>query len=224
MSRSVLVWGAGGHARVVADILRLGGSEIAGFLDDVDPSRRGEPFLGAQVLGGRERLAELRAAGLSAAVVAIGANGARMEAATLLRRHGFELWSSIHPSAAIAPTARVGSGTVVAAAAVIGAAASLGEDVIVNTGATVDHNCEVDDGAHLAPGVHLGGWVAVGRSSFLGIGALVADRVRIGAGAVVGAGSLVLHEVPPGVVAYGSPARVIRPLDPLDVRTSPSAR
>lgn len=211
MSRPVVVWGAGGHARVVAEILRLAGYSLAGFLDDVDPARRGEPFLEARVLGGRDRLEALRADGVGAAAVAIGDNAARLEAAAFLRESGFELPAAVHPSAVVASTARVGPGSVVCAMAVVGPAARVGEVVIVNTAATVDHDGEVEDGAHLAPGVHLGGWATVGRAAFVGLGALVADRVRVGAGSVVGAGSLVLRDVPPGVVAWGAPARTIRP-------------
>ena len=211
MSGPIVVWGAGGHARVVAEILRLGGFTIAGFLDDVDPARRGEPFLAARILGGREELEALRRDGVGSAIVAIGDNAARLEAAAVLRERGFELPAAVHPSAAVAATARIGDGSVVCATAVVGPAAVLGRDVIVNTAATVDHDCAVEDGAHLAPGVHLGGWATVGRGSFVGLGALVADRARVGAGSVVGAGSLVLHDVPPGVVAWGSPARAVRP-------------
>lgn len=211
MSGPIAVWGAGGHARVVAEILRLGGWTIAGFLDDVDPARRGEPFLAAHILGGREELAALRRDGVSRAVVAIGDNAARLEAAAVLRERGFELPAAVHPAAVLAATARIGAGSVVCPAAVVGPAAVLGRDVIVNTGATVDHDCVVEDGVHLAPGVHLGGWAIIGHGSFVGLGALVADRARVGAGSVVGAGSLVLHDVPPGVVAWGSPARTIRP-------------
>lgn len=211
MSGPIAVWGAGGHARVVAEILRLGGFTIAGFLDDVDPARRGEELLGARVLGGREELEALLRGGVGAAIVAVGDNTARLEAAAVLRERGFELPVAVHPAAVVAATARIGAGSVVCAAAVVGPAAVLGRDVIVNTAATVDHDCAVEDGAHLAPGVHLGGWATVGRGSFVGLGALVADRARVGAGSVVGAGSLVLRDVPAGVVAWGSPARVVRP-------------
>lgn len=211
MSGPIVVWGAGGHARVVAEILRLRGWTIAGFVDDVDPGRRGEPFLEARVLGGREQLTTLRRDGVSCAIAAIGDNAARLEAATALRALGFDLPAAVHPGAVVASTAQVGGGCVISPTAVVGSASVVGQDVIVNTAATVDHNCSVEDGVHLAPGVHLGGWVVVGRLSFIGLGALLVDRVQIGAGSVVGAGSLVLHDVPPGVVAYGSPCRVIRP-------------
>lgn len=211
MSGPIVVWGAGGHARVVAEILRLRGWTIVGFVDDVDPGRRGEPFLEARVLGGRDQLPTLRRDGVRCATVAVGDNAARREAATALRELGFDLPAAVHPGAVVASTAQVGGGCVISPAAVVGSASVVGQDVIVNTAATVDHNCVIEDGVHLAPGVHLGGWVTVGHLALVGLGASVVDRVHVGARSVVGAGSLVLHDVPPDVVAYGSPCRVIRP-------------
>jgi acetyltransferase EpsM len=82
--------------------------------------------------------------------------------------------------------------------------------VIVSTGATVDHESVVEDGAHLSPGVRLAGRVHVGRGAWLGLGAAVIDEIRIGARTVVGAGAVVVRDLPPGVVAFGVPARVVR--------------
>lgn len=209
--RRVVIWGAGGHARVVADILRrLEGYEIVGFLDDLSHARRGQPFCGGQVLGGREELDALRERGVQDLVVGFGDNDARLAAAALARAKGFRLPAAIHPRAVVASDVALGAGSVVVAGAVVNPGAELGEGVIVNTCASVDHECAVEDGAHLGPGSHLGGHVKVGRAAWVGIGAIVRDRVTIGAGAQVGAGSLVLEDVPPHVVAYGVPAKVAR--------------
>ncbi|MGH7634357.1 MAG: acetyltransferase, partial [Gemmatimonadaceae bacterium] len=81
---------------------------------------------------------------------------------------------------------------------------------IVNTAASVDHDCDLADGVHVACGAHLAGHVRVGRGAWIGIGAVVRERVTIGAGAMIGAGAVVVSDVPPGVLAFGVPARVIR--------------
>lgn len=213
----MVIWGASGHARVVADIVRLRGEyEIAGFLDDQSPQRRGEPFCGATVLGGSEQLAGLAGAGVTHAILALGEGRSRLRLAALLRAQGFVLSIAIHPRAVIAGDVAVGEGTVVAAGAVVNPGARLGENVIVNTGATVDHDCEIEEGAHICPGAHLAGGVRVGCGAWVGIGAAVIQGVRIGAEAVVGAGAAVLQDVPERVVAYGVPARVVRNITSVD--------
>lgn len=204
----LVIWGAAGHARVVADIVRLVGAyELAGFLDDVDPGRKGSEFAGRPVLGGREALPGLRAAGVEHLVPAFGDNEARLRLIEVARQQGFTLTTAIHPSSVIAADCTIGPGTVVAAGCVVNPGTQVGECVILNTSAAVDHDCTIEDGAHVGPGARVGGHVTVGRAAWLGIGAVVKDRVTIGKGAVIGAGAVVLRDIPPGVVAYGVPAR-----------------
>lgn len=207
----LVVWGASGHARSVADAIdsaRLGG--IAAFLDDVNPVAEGARFLGKPLLGSADALARLKKRGVRHAVVAVGDATARLRIATQLLEMGFRLPAVVHDTAYVAKTATVGEGTVVLARAVIGAAARVGACVIVNTGALLDHDCEVGDGAHVCPGVVAGGHVQVGAGAWIGIGATLKDRVRVGAGTTVGAGAVVVDDLLDHVVAYGVPARVVR--------------
>jgi sugar O-acyltransferase (sialic acid O-acetyltransferase NeuD family) len=205
----VVVWGASGHARVVADIVRLCGEyEIVGFLDDVDQARHGTDFCGAPVLGGREQLDGLREEGVDHVICGVGDNRARVALAKIARAKGFRFVTAVHPRATIASDVHVGAGSVVAAGAVINPAASIGEHVIINTCASVDHDCTAGDGTHIGPGARLGGGVTVERGAWLGIGAVVKDHVVIGAHAVIGAGSVVIADIPALAVAYGVPATV----------------
>jgi acetyltransferase EpsM len=208
----ILVWGAAGHALVVTDIIRLRDEyEIVAFLDDVDSSRWGQGFAGSVVRGGRNCLPELKAEGVRNAVIAIGDCAARLRIADTAREWEFELPTVIHPAAIVARGSTLGEGTVVAAQAVINPACSVGRMAIINTSATVDHECLIADGVHIGPGARLAGRVEIGTGAWIGVGATVKDRVRVGARSIIGAGSLVLKDVPEDVVAYGVPARIIRP-------------
>lgn len=211
MNRKVVVWGASGHALVVAEIIRLQGIyELYGFLDDFAIPQERKEFLGYPLLGGRDQLEAIHQLGVRNMILAFGDCGARLEIAQLVRSKGFSLVTGIHPSAVVSGTVEIGQGTVVAARAVINPGTRVGENVIINTAACVDHECIVENGVHLCPGVCLGGSVIVGRGAWIGIGSTVSDHVRIGAGAVLGAGAVAVRDIPESVLAYGVPARVIR--------------
>jgi len=205
----VVIWGAGGHAKVVAEILRARGIEIVGFVDDINLGRRHEPFCGATVLGGRDEFEKRQHNGLLSVIIGFGANTRRLSAGQLVKSLGFMLVSAIHPSAIVAPDVVVGAGSMVAAGVVINPGSTIGESAIVNTSAIVDHDCTLDDGVHVGPGVNIAGHVHLGRCAWIGIGATVIDHKRIGEGAIVGAGAVVIDDVPDGVVVAGVPARIL---------------
>jgi UDP-N-acetylbacillosamine N-acetyltransferase len=217
MKRKLVIWGASGHASVVADIVRSRGEyEIAGFLDDTSPGRSDAEFCGASILGGREQLDTLLREGIDHLIFGFGNCEARLRLSGLARAKGFTIATAIHPGAVVASDVTVGYGTVVAAGAVINPGAQIGNNVIVNTCASVDHHCVVGDGAHICPGARLAGNVSVGRAAWIGIGATVVDHARIGARATIGAGAVVVDDMPDGVVAYGVPARAMRKVKPGD--------
>jgi acetyltransferase EpsM len=207
----LVIWGAGGHAAVVADIVRLQGTyELAGFLNDINKETHGRPYCGGLILGGREALPELASAGVRHFIIGIGDNQARVDLAAIARATGFSIATAIHPRAIIAPDVAIAEGTVIAAGAVVNPGVSVGEQVIVNTSASIDHSCLIEEGVHVGPGARLAGHVTVRRCARIGIGATIIDRIEIGAGAIIGAGAVVVKDVPPGVVAMGVPARVTR--------------
>lgn len=212
--QKVVVWGASGHALVVSDVLSLMGCyDIVGYLDSVNPQRRGEPFGSGVILGGQELLQELRQGGVSTLALGVGDCRARLELAALATDAGFSLATAIHPNAVVAASALVGEGTVLCAGSVLNPGARLGRAVIVNTCASVDHECLIEDGVHLSPGVHLAGRVSVGKGTAMGAGSVVRDGVRIGGGSIIGAGAVVVSDLPDEVLAYGVPAKVIRKID-----------
>lgn len=207
----LLIWGALGHALVVADIIRLVGHyKLVGFLDDVNPDRAGADYCGLPILGGKEQLDILFQKRVHHIIFGFGDCNARLRLAQEVRAKGFKLATAIHPRTVIASDVKINEGTVVAAGAVINPGVRIGENVIINTCASIDHECVIEDGAHICPGVHMAGNVVVGRAAWVGIGATVIENVRIGAYSLIGAGAVVVSDIPEHVVAYGIPARVWR--------------
>jgi acetyltransferase EpsM len=207
----LVIWGASGHARVVADIVRLHGHfHIIGFLDSIDPGRKGTEFSGATILGGQEQLERLHRDNVRHAILGIGDCRARLRLAGIVNQAGFELATATHPNATVAQDVQPGAGTVIMAGAVINPGSIVGENVIINTSSSVDHDCVIEKGAHIGPGAHLAGGVTIGEGAWVGIGAVVKDRVKIGRDSIIGAGAVVLQDIPDGVVAFGMPAKVIR--------------
>jgi sugar O-acyltransferase (sialic acid O-acetyltransferase NeuD family) len=116
----------------------------------------------------------------------------------------------VHPDASISRYASIGAGTVICAQAAVIIDSRIGLATIINTGASVGHDCVLEDGVHVAPGARLAGAVSVGACSWIGIGATVKERVRIGRAVTVGAGSTIIRDVPDHVTVVGSPGRIIR--------------
>ncbi len=210
-TQKLVIWGASGHALVIADIIRLRAEyEIIGFLDDVNPDRKNAVFCGSRILGGQEQLVPLREQEVDHIILGFGDCNARLKLSKLVRKLGFFLATTIHPGAIVAADVSIGAGTVIMAGSVVNAGSCIGENVIINTCASVDHECIIEDGAHICPGVHLGGRVRVGRAAWIGIGATVKEGVHIGPGSLIGAGAVVLSDVLGCIVAYGVPARAVR--------------
>ena len=200
---SVLVVGAGGHAKVVVATLQAMGKRVGGCLDD-DPEAVGRSVLGVPVIGPVSRLRAYE----GEAVVGIGSNRVRH---ALASRYPDVAWATVvHPAAVVHVSARLGAGTVVFAGAVVQPGARIGAHAIVNTGATVDHDGEIGDFVHIAPGVHLSGNVTVEEGGFLGVGACAVPGVRIGAWGIVGAGAAVVRDLPPNTTSVGVPATPLR--------------
>lgn len=208
-----VIIGAGGHGRVVLDILRAAGQyRPMGFLD-AQPTLTGAQVAGLEVLGDVSLLPKLQQQKLSHAIVAVGDNRARLAYAQLLLEHGFELITAIHPRAHLSSGVQVGRNVVIAAGAIICTQVKIDDSAIINTGAIVDHECRIGAGAHIAPGAALAGRVQVESGAFVGLGARVIQRLTIGSFATVGAGAVVLEDVPADTAVVGVPARCLPPIE-----------
>jgi sugar O-acyltransferase (sialic acid O-acetyltransferase NeuD family) len=208
----IFVCGAGGHAKVIIDIIERQGIHRIDCLVDRDPSLKGRKVFGYDVIGDENELLARTGRDVRQGIVAIGSNTARLRVARWLAEHGFGLITAVHPSARVSRGVELSAGSVIMAGVVLNADALIGENVIINTGATVDHDCIIANGVHLAPGATLCGNVRVGEGTLVGAGATIIPNITIGGRVVVGAGATVVSNVPDGVVVMGTPARVVRKL------------
>jgi sugar O-acyltransferase (sialic acid O-acetyltransferase NeuD family) len=206
-----LIIGAGGHGKVVLDILLAGGKHRPIGFVDADPKLAGTRVGGLPVFGGIHLLNKLKSQHrLRSAIIAIGDNRARCGYVKTVEEHGLELLNAIHPSAIVSASAILGRNVVIAAQAVICTEAKIADLAIINTAALIDHECEIGPAAHICPGANLAGRVRIGSSAFVGLGANIIQCLTIGAGAIIGAGAVVLQDIPAGATAVGVPARIIK--------------
>jgi sugar O-acyltransferase (sialic acid O-acetyltransferase NeuD family) len=195
------LFGAGGHAKVILEILEEGGTKVAGLFDDGGTVDR---IWSYDVHMFPDRFD----AGVDELILAIGSNMARRLKAESLAHIRFGL--AVHPATTISRRVTVADGTVIMAGATINADTTIGRHAIVNTCASIDHDCVVDDYAHVSPNATLCGNVRVGEGTHVGAGSVVIPGITIGRWATVGAGSVVIRDVPDGATVVGSPAKVIR--------------
>lgn len=198
----ILIYGAGGHARVVLDGARACGIAFTRVLADPPAA---ESLGGLPV--GNGLTTDLRTISPFSFIVAIGNNEARRRIYLKLREFGRGL-NVVHPFSSIAQETSFGVGIAVMAGVVVNTGAEIHDNVILNTSCSIDHDCIIGAHSHICPGVHLAGAVKVGAGTMIGTGSAVIPGVTIGENCTIGAGSVVVRDIPSGSVAYGSPCRV----------------
>lgn len=198
----IYLYGAGGHAKVVIDILETLNIEIGGIVDDNEQLKEimGYPVFRKEFLNTIEAGHQL--------IVTIGYNEIRKKIAESVKMQFRN--ALIHPSAVVSRHTTIGEGSVIIQGAIIQAEASIGKHCIVNTGATVGHECKVSDYVHIASNATLCGNVTVSECTWIGAGSVVKPGIKIGANSMIGVGSVVVKDIPDNVVVVGNPARIIK--------------
>lgn len=199
MSERVIIIGAGGHGKVIADIITACGDEIVGFLDDNPDKHTCGDF---RVIG---RISDSRNYPDCSFVIAIGNNAVRKQLDERLT--GVAWYTAVHPSAVVSPSAEIGDGTVVMPRAVINAEAIIGRHCIINTGSVIEHENRIADYVHISPCAALAGNVSVGAGTHVGIGACIRNNVSICADCVIGAGAVVVKKITESGTYIGVPAK-----------------
>ena len=200
MKRLIII-GASGHGKVVADIAVHSGYDQIEFLDDDETLIKCGSW---PVVGKCNRASETD----GDLFVAIGNSDTRKKFVEQFSDK--RLVTLIHPDAVIADGIRLGAGSVVMAGAVINPDAKIGKGCIINTSSSVDHDCQIEDYVHIAVGVHLSGTVHVGEGSWIGAGATVSNNVNICGGCMIGAGAVVIKDITEPGTYVGVPAKKIR--------------
>lgn len=209
-TRPVILVGAGGHAKVLLDILIQTGIEVIG-LTDLDALRIGQKVHGVTILGGDDAVRRHDADQilLVNGIGSIGAMTARKAVFDRFTIEGYDFVSVVHPAAVVSATAQIEAGVQIMAGCVVQVDARVGRNSIINTGAIVEHDCQIGAHVHLAPGVTLSGDVVIGEETHIGSGATIVQGVRVGRQCTVGAGSVVLEDVHDGLRVAGIPAKVL---------------
>lgn len=198
----LLIIGAGGHGRVIADIaLKMGRWQSIAFLDDCNT----KTFMGLDVIGSTGNISEY--INEYEIFVGIGDNNKRKELYENIESLGAQIPVIVHPDAVIGSEVELGTGTVVMAGVIINCCSVIGKGCIINTGSTLDHDNHIEDFVHISPGAHLAGSVKVGKCSWLGIGSVVSNNIKINNYCVLGAGSVVVKDITESGIFVGIPAK-----------------
>jgi sugar O-acyltransferase (sialic acid O-acetyltransferase NeuD family) len=202
--KKLLIIGAGGHGKVVADTaVEAGHWHDIYFLDD---NIKNFPY---KIIGKINQLPNF-VTQFPEIIVAIGDNKRREELLLLSKNLGYDIATVIHPTACVSTHAIVEKGSVVLAKSVINAFSKIGFGCIINTGAVVDHDCTLDHYVHISPNATLAGGVIINKYSWIGAGSTIIEKINIGYNVIIGAGTVVIHDVSDDVVAVGVPAKIIK--------------
>jgi len=210
MRKELLVFGCGGHSKVIIDLIEhVPQFHVFGLIDE-NPKRPSH-FQGYPVLGDISWLGDLKNHP-SRGVIAIGDNWTRRKVMERIDQivPNFEFVTLIHPTAHVSPRCQIGEGSVVFCGAIVNSDVTIGKQVIVNSLGSVAHDSVIGDFSSIGPGTHLGGNTVVGENSAIALGARVLHGMTIGDHTVIGAGATVTKPFGDYEVAYGSPAKFIR--------------
>lgn len=207
MRKKVVIIGAGGHAKVIADIIEKSGDEIVGFLDD-------NKEIGTTIINEYKVIGDLNNRFTMAVtkenlefIIAIGDNKKREE---ISHSPNLKFYTAIHPSAQIGLDVEIKEGTVVMANSCINSSAKIGKHCIINTGAIIEHDNIIEDFVHISPNVALGGTVKIGKNTHVGIGSTIKNNITICENCKIGAGAVVVKDIEKEGTYIGVPAKGIK--------------
>lgn len=201
MSKKVVIIGAGGHGKVIADIVLASGDSLLGFLDDKASGK----IMGFEVLGKTDSFSEFPDAYF---VIAVGNNKARKNISETIK--DAKIYTAVHPSASVSRFAEIGEGSVICAGSVIAPEAKIGAHCIINHGVDVDHECVIGDFTHISPNACVCGQCKIGECTHIGAGASVKNNIEICSDVILGAGAAAVKNIDVSGTYAGVPAKRIK--------------
>ena len=209
---NIVLIGGGNQAHYTIDIIEKENKyNIVGIIDSLQEI--GSIRFGYPILGRQEQLEELiNKHDIQAGIITIGDNWSRYNVFKQITSliPDFKFVNAIHPSVVIGNTTKIGVGVVAMAGCIFNPKAVIGDFTFFATGAQIEHDCEIEDFASISAGTIMGGYVKIGKFSAITLGVTIMDRLTIGSNTVVGSGSLITKSLPDDILAYGSPAKIIR--------------
>jgi len=205
MKDRLLIIGAGGHGRVVADIaIKMNKWQQIAFIDD---DKTVKSSMGINIIGKSDDVFQYISS--YDIFIAIGNNDIRERIHNRLKTAGASIPILIHPSVVTGERVEIGQGTVVMAGVVINCCSRIGKGCIINTASTIDHDNIIEDYVHISPGAHLAGTVKIGKGTWLGIGSIVSNNLNIADNCIIGAGAVVINDITEAGTYVGVPAKKI---------------
>lgn len=201
----IVIFGSGGHGKVVLDILIESGHDILGFIDD-NKDKAGQIIRGFKVLGDWAYAKKNSSVKIA---LGIGNNRDREKIFRKVKNMDLVVISAIHPAAVVSKDISMGEGVTIMPGAIINTGAVLEDGVVINTAASIDHDSHLGRFSQVWPGAHLAGAVTVGEFSYIGTGAAVIQNINIGKNVIIGAGAVIISDVPDNVTIVGNPGKVI---------------
>lgn len=201
VTNKVVVFGAGGHSRVIIDAILCNDKIDLDFIVDDNPTVK--EYLGYPVYNTNQK----DKIDFKNLIIAIGDNSIREKIANKFKVNYATI---IHPKAIISKNSKIDEGSQILAGAIVNPNSIIGKHTIINTSAVIEHDCKIGNFSHIAPNATLGGGVSIGDSTLVGIGAVILPSISIGTNVVIGAGSVVVNDIPNDVIVVGNPAKILR--------------
>lgn len=195
---NLTLYGAGGHCKVVMDILDANGLAVSKIVDD---NPKGDSFMNLPCsIPADEKFDKV--------IITIGNCQIRKKIADKICVNNYI--TAIHPFSYVSKNASIGEGSVVMQGGIVQTGCRIGKHCIINTKASVDHDCKIEDFVHIASGATVCGEVEIGECTWIGAGAVVKQCIKIGKNCMIGAGAVIIHDVPDNSVVVGNPGRIIK--------------
>lgn len=197
-TKTIFIYGASGHGKVIAEIIESCGYKLGGWIDDriLDNASSWDSF--------RSVYSDAKIA------LGVGDNIIRERLYRKITDAGYSLPVLVHPSAVVSPSAILGEATIVMPLVVINANVSIGDGCIINSGSIIEHDCTIEDFSHISPKAALAGGVRIGHHVHIGIGSSIIQNITIGEHAIIGAGAAVTRDISSHSTCVGVPAKTIK--------------